>query len=253
MKIIRLSQTDDREAWLEERRSNIMGTKVDKVTPLARKKDGTTTPVGFWDLLAEFISIAPDSSKKSMDRGHEVERNAILGAIELLGIELDTVDLDPGMWIADYNSHIGSSPDAAEKGDRPTFSFEAKCFDSGKHIRTIIYDAVCKRIDDAEFMAKLPTVLFDVLPDIPSVYNPLNSIPKDNRSQVIQYFVTNEDQEVVYFALHDDRIALPQYENYVITVRRKDIEGEIANQKDIEQRQLDKITELLKALEKGLF
>lgn len=253
MKIIRLSQSDDREAWLEERRSNIMGTKYDKVAPLSRKKDGTTTPVGFWDLLAEFISIAPDSSKKSMDRGHDVENNAIMGAIELLGIDPNTVDLDPGMWVADYNDHIGSSPDAAEKGDRPTFAIEAKCFDSGKHLRTIIYDAVCKRIDDREFIASLPPVLFEVLPDIPSVYNPINSVPKDNRSQVVHYFVTNPDQEVVYVALHDDRMALPQYETYVITVRRKDIEGDIMQQKDIAVRQLDKVTELLKALEKLVF
>lgn len=249
MKIIRLSQSNDREAWLEERRSKIMGTKVDKIAPLARKKDGTTTPVGFWDLLAEFISIAPDSSKKSMDRGHEVERNAILGALELLGIDVDTVDLDPGMWVADHDPNVGSSPDAAEKGDRPTFAIEAKCFDSGKHLRTIIYDAICKRIDDSEFMSKLPPVFIEVLPDIPSVYNPLNSVPKDNRSQVVQYFVTNDDQEKVHVALHDDRIALPQYENYVITVHRKDVEGDIANQKDIERRQLDKIKELLKSLE----
>lgn len=253
MKIIRLSQTGDRETWLEERRSNIMGTKYDKVAPLARKKDGTTTPVGFWDLLAEYVSIAPDSSKKSMDRGHEVERNAVLGAIELLGIDLNTVDLDPGMWISDYNDHIGSSPDAAEIGDRPTFAIEAKCFDSGKHLRTIIFDAVCKRIDDREFIASLPPVLFEVLPDIPSVYNPINSVPKDNRSQVVHYFVTNPDQEVVYVALHDDRMALPQYETYVITVHRKDIEGDIMQQKDIAVRQLDKVTELLKALEKLVF
>lgn len=253
MKIIRLSQTTDREAWLEERRSKIMGTKFDKIAPLQRKKDGTTTPVGFWDLLAEFISVAPDSSKKSMERGHDVERNAILGALELLGIDVDTVDLDPGMWIADDNPNVGSSPDAAELGDRPTFAIEAKCFDSGKHLRTIIYDAVCKRIDDREFMASLPPVLIEVLPDIPSVYNPLNSVPKDNRSQVVQYFVTNEDQEIVHVALHDDRMALPKYENYVITVTRKDVEGDIAIQKDIEERQLDKIKQLLKALEKGLF
>lgn len=253
MKIIRLSQTDDREAWLEERRSKIMGTKFDKIAPLQRKKDGTTTPVGFWDLLAEFISIAPDSSKKSMDRGHDVERNAILGAVEILGIDVDTVDLDPGMWIADFNPNVGSSPDAAEKGDRPTFAIEAKCFDSGKHLRTIIYDAVCKRIDDREFIASLPPVLIEVLPDIPSVYSPMNSIPKDNRSQVIQYFTVNPDQENVHVVLHDDRIALPKYENYVITVTRKDVEGEIAIQKDIEERQLDKIKQLLKALEKGLF
>ena len=210
MRIIKLSQTDDREAWLEERRSNIMGTKYDKIAPLGSKRDGTTTPVGFWDLLAEFISIAPDSNKKSMDRGHEVERNAILGAVELLGMDIATVDLDPGMWISDFNEHVGSSPDAAELADKPTFAFEAKCFDSGKHLRTIIYDLVCKRIDDREFMASLPPVLIDVLPDIPSVYNPLDSVPKDNRSQVVQYFVTNEDQEVVHVALHDDRIALPQ-------------------------------------------
>ncbi len=253
MKIIRLSQTGDRETWLEERRSNIMGTKYDKVAPLARKKDGTTTPVGFWDLLAEYVSIAPDSSKKSMDRGHEVERNAVLGAIELLGIDLNTVDLDPGMWISDYNDHIGSSPDAAEVGDRPTFAIEAKCFDSGKHLRTIIFDAVCKRIDDREFIASLPPVLFEVLPDIPSVYSPINSVPKDNRSQVVHYFVTNPDQQVVHVALHDDRMALPQYETYVITVRREDVEGDIMQQRDTAVRQLDKVTELLKALEKLVF
>lgn len=253
MKIIRLSQSDDREAWLEERRSNIMGTKFDKVAPLAYKKDGTTTPVGFWDLLAEFISIAPDSTKKSMDRGHEVENNAIVAAIKLLGIDPDTVDLDPGMWVADYNDHIGSSPDAAEKGDRPTFAIEAKCFDSGKHLRTIVYDAICKRIDDRDFIASLPQVLFDVLPDIPSVYSAMNSIPKDNRSQVKQYFVVNPDQDRVHVALHDDRIALPAYETYVITVYRKDIEGDIALQKETAENQLAKITELLKALEKGLF
>lgn len=253
MKIIRLSQSDDREAWLEERRSRIMGTKVDKVAPLLRKKDGTTTPVGFWDLLAEFISIAPDSSKKSMDRGHEVENNAIMAAVELLGIDPDTVDLDPGMWVADYNDHVGSSPDAAEKGDRPTFAIEAKCFDSGKHLRTIIYDAVCKRIDDREFIASLPPVLLDVLPDIPSVYNALNSVPKDNRSQVKQYFVVNPDQDRVHIALHDDRIALPDFETYVITVRRKDVEGDVLQQKDIANSQIEKIKELLKVLGKGLF
>lgn len=253
MRIIKLSQSEDREAWLEERRSKIMGTKFDKVAPLSRKKDGTTTPVGFWDLLAEFISIAPDSSKKSMDRGHEVENNAIMGAIELLGIDPDTVDLDPGMWISDFSEHVGSSPDAAEKGDRPTFAIEAKCFDSGKHLRTIVYDAVCKRINDSDFIKSLPPVLFEVLPDIPSVYDPMNSIPKDNRSQVKQYFVTNEDQEVVHVALHDDRIALPAFETYVITVHRKDVEGDVLEQKDIAKRQLDKVTELLKALEKGLF
>ncbi len=253
MKIIRLSQTEDREVWLEERRSNIMGTKFDKVAPLSRKKDGTTTPIGFWDLLAEFISIAPDSSKKSMDRGHEVENNAILAAIDLLSLDPDTVDLDPGMWIADFNEHVGSSPDASEKGDRPTFAIEAKCFDSGKHLRTIIYDAVCKRIDDREFIASLPQVLFDVLPDIPSIYNPINSVPKDNRSQVKQYFVTNEDQEVVYVVLYDDRIILPKFETYVITVHRKDVEGDVLLQKDIANQQLDKIKELLKVFEKGLF
>lgn len=253
MKIIRLSQTDDREAWLEERRSRIMGTKFDKIAPLQRQREGTTTPVGFWDLLAEFISIAPDSTKKSMDRGHEVELNAVKGAVALLGLDPDTIDYDPGMWVSDFDDHVGSSPDAAEKSERPTFAIEAKCFDSGKHLRTIVYDAICKRIDDSEFIRSLPQVLFDILPEIPSVYNPINSIPKDNRSQVKQYFVTNEDQEVVHVVLHDDRMALPEFENYIITVRRKDIEGDILQQKDIQQQQLAKIRELLEVLQKGLF
>ena len=253
MQIIRLSQTDDREAWLEERRTRVMGTKYDKIAPLSRKTDGTLTPAGFWDLLAEYISVAPDSSKKSMDRGHEMEKQAIQKALEILHINELDVELDPGMWLADDNDRIGSSPDAAQKGDRPTYSFEAKCFDSGKHLKAIIFDSICKRIDDREFIAKLPPFLIDALPDIPSVYNPMNSVPKDNRSQVRQYFVTNPDQEKVFVVLHDDRIAIDKYETHIITVHRRDVEGDVLLQRDVQKQQLDKIDQLLQLLADGLF
>ena len=89
------------------------------------------------------------------------------------------------------------------------------------------------------------------LPDIPSVYNPLNSVPKDNRAQVIQYFITNENQEIVYFVLYDDRIAIESLATHVITIHRADVEGQILAQKDAELRQLAKVNQILKFL-KGL-
>ncbi|ATW62221.1 exonuclease [TM7 phage DolZOral124_53_65] len=251
MRVIQLSQSDDREAWLEERRAKITGTKFDKIAPLRYKRDGTTTPTGFWDLLAEFVSVAPDSNKKSLDRGHEVERNATLEAIRLLGLDIVDVNLDPGMWVSD-NEHIALSPDAAQMGDRPTFAIEDKCFDSGKHLRTVFFDLVSKRIDDQGFIAALPPVVFDILPDIPSMYNPINSVPKENRSQAKHYFVVNPHLKVLYFVLHDDRIALPELETYVITINREDIEEEVFIQKYTAEKQLDAIFETLKTLTSGL-
>ena len=249
MKIIKLSQSDDREAWLEERRSRIMGTKAKSVLPLERKKDGSTTPSGFWELLAENIAVSSDTN--AMRRGHEIENEAILSAIKMLDIDPETVDLDPGMWLSDENDHIGSSSDGAEKSDNPTFVFEAKCFDSAKHIKTILYDLICQNIDNPEFLKNIPPELIACLPDIPSVYNPLNSVPKDNRAQVIQYFITNENQEIVYFVLYDDRIAIESLATHVITIHRADIEGQILAQKDAELRQLAKVKQILKFL-KGL-
>lgn len=249
MKIIKLSQSEDREAWLEERRSRIMGTKAKAVLPLERKKDGTTTPAGFWELLVENFAVGSDTN--AMRRGHEIENEAILSAVKMLGIDPEAVDLDPGMWLSDENDHIGSSPDGAEKSDNPTFVFEAKCFDSAKHIKTILYDLICQNIDNPDFIKNVPPELIASLPDIPSIYNPLNSVPKYNRAQVIQYFITNENQEIVYFVLYDDRIAIESLATHVITIHRADTEGQILAQKDAELRQLAKVNQILKFL-KGL-
>lgn len=225
MKIIRLSQTEDREAWLEARRGLITGSKSKKLKPLTRGTD--RTPAGFWELLAEKISIAKDG-EPDMSRGHRLEAEAIEITGEKLGLDFDT---DCGMWVSDENSAIAVSPDGSEKSDKPTFAAEAKCLSSANHLKYIVKDMRAKKEPN---------------------YRAIDSIPNEStsayREQVIQYFVVNQDLETLYFTLYDDRIAYDHLTHHVITVKRNDIENEIESQIAYEEDAIEQINELLKEL-----
>lgn len=225
MKIIRLSQSEDREAWLEGRRGVITGSKSKGVKPLTRGKD--RTPQGFWELLAEKVAIAPDG-EKDIDRGTRLENEAL----ELFGREykLD-IDLDPGFWVSDESDEIGYSPDGAEKSDNPTWSVEAKCLSTKNHLKFMFKDREAKKTDD---------------------YKAIDLIPNDAknafREQVIQSFVVNEKQQKQYFILYDDRIAFEKYMLHVIVVERKDIKDEIQAQKEIQLNVLKEVNDLIKEM-----
>lgn len=221
MKIIRLSQSKDREAWLEERRGKITGTKSKGIRPLTRGAD--KIPQGFWKLVSERISIAP-GDEKPIDRGLRCEKAALIKTNELYNLDLD---IDPGVWVSDLDDNIILSPDAAEKGNKPTYAAEAKCFDSDNHIKYIVLDRRAKKMED---------------------YNPFKSIPKDNQDQVLDYFVVNNNLETLYFTLYDDRIAIPKLEHHVIIINRKDIEGDVELLKDIQIKTLKEVNEMLKEL-----
>lgn len=225
MKIIKLSQTEDREAWLEARRGLITGSKARKVKPLSRGTD--RTPAGFWEILAEKISIAKDG-EPDMDRGHRLE----VEAIEIAGnkLELD-FDTDCGMWVSDENASIAVSPDGSEKSDNPTFAAEAKCLSSGNHLKYLVKDLRARKSDS---------------------YRAIDSIPNEAtsayREQVIQYFVVNKDLKVLYFVLYDDRIAYEHLTHHIITIFRDEIENDIEAQIANEEETINQINDLLKEL-----
>lgn len=228
MKIIKLSQTEDREAWLEARRGLITGSKAKKVKPLSRGTD--RTPAGFWELLAEKISIAKDG-EPDMDRGHRLEVEAIEKAGEVLKLDFDT---DCGMWISDENPAIAVSPDGSEKSEKPKFAAEAKCLSSAIHLKYIVKDLRAKKSKD---------------------YRAIDSIPNDSRNafreQVIQYFAVNEDLETLYFVLYDDRIAYEHLTHHIITINRSEIKNDIESQVANEQEIINQINDLLKELLNG--
>lgn len=232
MKIVKLSQQNDREAWLQFRRGKISGTKAKEVKPLSRGAD--RTPQGFWKLLAEKVSVEPDG-EPVMDRGLRLENEGLAKTAEKYGLKLD---LDPGMWVLDEDEDIALSPDAAEADtDKPTYAAENKSLDSDNHLKYVIRDLRAKKkaaleSDDPEY----------------EPYFALDQIPSDNQEQVIQYFVVNEHLQKLYFTLYDDRIALDGYDHHVIVVERKDIEREIENQKRLQLETLKEINQLIAEL-----
>ena len=193
MKIINVSQTEDREAWLEQRRGVITSTKSKGVAPAKR---GNSTPAGVYELLAEKVAIAKDGEPER-ERGHRLENEAVALTARRFSKKFN---YDPGMWVSDDGKR-GVSPDAAEPTRKPTYAAEAKCLDTKNHLMAIINDYDAKQSDE---------------------YNPVNSLRIHSRldftEQVVQYFSVNPDLETLYFTLFDDRVALENVMHYVIVI-----------------------------------
>jgi hypothetical protein len=223
MKIIKLSQREDREAWLDLRRGKIGGSDAKGVKPLSRGLD--RTPAGLWDLLAQKLCVAKDGEPE-MDRGLRLEQEALHKTIETIGKPLD---LDPGMWLSDLDEDISVSPDSAEPGNKPTYSAEAKCLDSKNHLKYIVTDMRLKKLSGSDYKGIL-------------------GIPAEFKEQVIQYFAVNEYLQTMYFTLYDDRQALEGLMHYVITVTRDEVADLITGQVEYEQDTLKQIRELIKEL-----
>lgn len=206
MKIFKLSQANDREAFLEFRRGKITGTKAKNLKMLTRGKD--RTPAGFYEVMAEKLAIGKDGESER-ERGLRLEKEAIIATCRSLKID---IDFDPGVWVSDEDEDIMVSPDACETSLKPTFAIEAKCLDSKNHLQGIVQDLKAKKEEH---------------------YNPINSLKigtSDFRWQVTQYFVVNEGLETVYFTLYDDRFAHEKLMHHVITIYRGDIADTIKTQ-----------------------
>lgn len=221
MKIIKLSQENDREAWLDLRRGKIGGTDASKVKPLSRGTD--RTPIGFWDLLAQNLSIAKDGEPEA-DRGLRLQNEAIDKTSKVIGKPLNA---DAGFWVSDNNKDISVSPDSAEPSDTPTYCAEAKCLDSKNHLKYLVTDLRLRKNPD---------------------YKGIDGIPKEFKEQVIQYFIVNENLKTLYFTLYDDRQALEGLMHYVITVNREDLTEDITSQMEYEIEVLKQVKQVIKEL-----
>ena len=222
MRQIKVSQSEDRDAWLELRRGVVTGTKAKAVKPPTR---GTGKPQGIYELLAERVAISKDAESER-ERGLRLEDEALLLTQDKYKLDLD---LDPGMWLSD-DSKLGVSPDAAQVGKKPTYAAEAKCLDSKNHLQGVVNDFIARKTPG---------------------YNPLDSLKiskLDFTAQVIQYFVINKDLKIVYFTLYDDRIALDNVMHYVIPIERKDVEEYIGSQEAYERAALVRVDEMIKVL-----
>ena len=222
MQVVKVSQSADRDHWLEMRKGVITGTKAKTTKPPSR---GNGTPMGIFELVAEQVAIGKDGEPER-DRGLRIENDGLKLTQKKYKLDLN---LDPGMWLSD-DGKLGVSPDAAEKGKKPTYAAENKSLDTKNHVMGIINDVLAK---------KLPN------------YNPINSlkIGTSNFSpQVIQYFVVNKDLETVYFTLYDDRMALENVMHYVIIIKREHVTEFIDGQEAYERDALAKVDKFIKIL-----
>lgn len=227
MQVIKVSQTADRETWLQYRLGKITGAKAKGIKPLTRGAD--RTPQGFWILLAEKLAIITDGGESDLERGQRLENEALRITAEKYSLNLN---LDPGMWVSDDNPDIAVSPDAAEDVELPTYAAEAKCLSSANHLKYVVKDLRARKSEDYKAIDYVP-----------------NEAKSAYREQVIQYFIVNEKLRTLYFTLYDERISLEKYMHHVIVINREDIEDEIQEQKQMQLETLAEIDKLIEEME----
>ncbi len=160
------------EAWLDDRLGRITGTKLRDIIALRGSRK-----LGFYQLIADKIAIAPDLEESPMDRGKRLEKKAL----ELLEKKTKiTFEKDLVMWVSDDNENMAYSPDGYTKDQ--TTAAEIKCPGSGKVLLFIDIDRV----------------------------------PREYEFQVIQAFIVNPKLETLYFAMYDDRIPSKNFHFVVV-------------------------------------
>ena len=183
MKTIKVQQNSDE--WLQLRKGKITGSKLKDIVV----KRGTGKKLGFYELIADRLSIGADE-EDVMERGHRLEEECVQAFIQSTGIKLET---DIGMWISDENENIAISPDAAVvSGDKYPIAFEAKCLSASRHIQALVEQ----------------------------------KIPDEYEFQKLQYFIVNPYLETLYFGFYDPRVTAKPF--HYIKVDRKDVKEDVA-------------------------
>lgn len=160
MKRIQMEQNS--EEWLQWRKAKITGSRLKDII----MKRGTGRKLGFYEILAERLSMDTSQVDNPMERGHELEVEAIKEFENITGLK---VNPDCGVWVSDESEYIALSPDG-EISD--TAAVEVKCLSSARHLQALIEQ------------------------EIPGEYD----------EQVAQYFIVNDKLEQLYFVFYDPRI-----------------------------------------------
>jgi len=165
---------------------------------------------GFYETIAERLAIDPDG-EYPMARGLRLESEAADKFAKIYNKELEVV----GCWQSDDDQRIINSPDRAvkpTKGNKIKEAVEIKCLNSASHIQAVVEDR----------------------------------IPDEYTSQVIQYFIVNDDLATLYFVFYDPRVrSVPLH---CIEVTRESLGNKIERYKQfqiLELKEMDKIVERL--------
>lgn len=202
MKILNNDQNS--EAWFDDRLGKITGSKFKDILV----KRGNNKKIGFYQLIADKLATT-DGYTDAMERGHELEPEALKVFSEKTGKEIEQV----GLCVADFNDDIALSPDGLIKvNGKYLEAVEVKCLSSARHLQ-------------AHFEQEVPDEYYE---------------------QLVQYFIVNEDLERLYFVFFDPRIsALPIH---WITIERKDVEDDVKKYREYQEEVIKEANELLSSL-----
>lgn len=187
MKIIKF---DHREQWLKARNGKITGTRLKDVVV----KRGTTMKLGYYELIAERLAVDESEfdgyvpNETPMDRGTRLQKYAVDRFSKETGKK---VNEELVLWVRDDNESIAISPDGTIVGSEDTEAVETKCLSSSRHLEAYLTSA----------------------------------IPDEYEFQKLQYFITNDKLEKLYFVFYDPRI--PAKDFFYFTIERKDVQSEV--------------------------
>jgi len=196
--------------WEQARSGKITGTKTKGLM-------GKTRSEWINLLTAEQLSVW-SMDETDMQRGNRLEPEALAHFTEKTGIEVTKM----GMVARADNPLIASSPDGmiydknAMSLDNKVGAFkgglEIKCLSGKRHVQAII--------DKLDYIEGKLSSQWEI-------------IPTDYQPQSLQYFVTNDDMDTLYFAFYSEEIG--EATMVVAVVQRSEILAEIERARAIEE------------------
>lgn len=167
---------EDNESWLAARRGKITGTRLKDVIT----KKGNSKKIGYYELIAERLAIAPDG-ENVMERGLRLEEEAMSRFQKETTKEVDTSLV---IWERDDCESIAISPDGSI-GNKE--AVEIKCLSSARHIEAWLTKEIPDELKDQAIQ------YFCVNDELETLY----SVFYDPRIPVKDYFVIETKREDV--------------------------------------------------------
>jgi hypothetical protein len=164
---------------------------------------------GFYELIAEYLSIDRDGENR-MDRGTRLEPEARDWFAKTYKKNVEEI----GMCMADADDRIYNSPDGMikNKAGKYTEAVEIKCLAPARHIQAVIE----------------------------------KKVPEEYWSQMMQYFVVNDDLQKLYWIFHDPGIVTIPY--FVLEITRDSLGDWPQRLLEFQVAQLQRIDEIIEEL-----
>lgn len=164
---------------------------------------------GFYELIAEYLSIERDGENR-MDRGTRLEPEAREWFAKTYNKPVEEI----GMCMSDVDDRIYNSPDGMikDKSGKYTEAIEIKCLAPARHIQAVIE----------------------------------KKVPEEYWSQMMQYFVVNDDLQRLYWIFHDPGIVTIPY--FVLEITRDSLGDWPQRLLEFQVAQLQRIDEIIEEL-----